>query len=88
MEFSEPEDEAAGAWLVSVTESTEADWPLETGSCCLFPCDDGVGVLDVEGGEEVEGVRELVVEVGVVELVGPTELWLDADETDGVCSGY
>jgi hypothetical protein len=24
-ELSEPEDEAAGAWLVSVTESTEGD---------------------------------------------------------------
>jgi hypothetical protein len=53
----------------------------------LFACDDGVGVLDVEGVEEVVGVRELVVEVGVVELVGLAELWLDVDETDGVCSG-
>jgi hypothetical protein len=52
----------------------------------LFACDDGVGVLDVEGGGEVVGVRELVVEMGVVELVGLTELWLDVDETDGVCS--
>lgn len=57
------------------------------GCCCLFACDDGVGVLDVEGVEEVVGVRELVVEVGVVELVGLAELWLDVDETDGVCSG-
>lgn len=56
---------------------------MEAGSC-LFPCDDGVGVLDVEWEEEVEGVRELVVEVGVVELVELTELWLDVDETDGV----
>jgi hypothetical protein len=54
----------------------------------LFPCDDGAGVLDVERVEEVEGVRVLVVEVGVVELVGLTELWLDVDETDGVCSRY
>jgi hypothetical protein len=54
----------------------------------LFTCDDGVGVLDVEWEEEVEGVRELVVEVGVVELVELTELWLEVDETDGVCSGY
>jgi hypothetical protein len=49
----------------------------------LFACDDGVGVLDAEGGEEV-GVRELAVEVGVVELVGLTELWAGVDETDGV----
>ena len=62
------------------------DWPLEA-DCCLFACDDGVGVLDAEGGEEV-GVRELAVEVGVVELVGVTELWAGVDETDGVCSGY
>jgi hypothetical protein len=54
------------------------------GSCCLFACDDGAGVLNVEWVEEVEGVRVLVVEVGVVELVGLTELWLDVDETDGV----
>ena len=54
--------------------------------CCLFACDDGVGVLGVEGGEEAE-FRELVVEVDEVELVGPTELWLGV-ETDGVCSGY
>jgi len=60
---------------------------LEAGSC-LFACDDGVGVLDVEGGEEVEGVEELVVEVGVVELVGLAELWLDVDRTDEICSGY
>lgn len=53
----------------------------------MFACDDGVGVLDAEGGEEV-GVRELAVEVGVVELVGVTELWAGVDETDGVCSGY
>lgn len=57
---------------------------MEAGSCCLFTCDDGVGVLDVEWEEEVEGVRELVVEVGVVELVELTELWLEVDETDGV----
>jgi hypothetical protein len=50
----------------------------------LFACEDGVGVLDVEWVEEVEGVRELVVEVGVVELAELTELWLDVDETDGV----
>jgi hypothetical protein len=54
----------------------------------LFTCDDGVGVLDVEWEEDDEGVRELVVEVGVVELVELTELWLDVDETDGVCSGH
>lgn len=50
----------------------------------MFVCDDGVGVFDVEGWEEVEGVRELVVGVGVVELVGFAELWLGVDETDGV----
>lgn len=50
----------------------------------MFACDDGAGVLNVEWVEEVEGVRVLVVEVGVVELVGLTELWLDVDETDGV----
>jgi hypothetical protein len=61
---------------------------LEAGSCCLFTCDDGVGVLNVGRGEEVEGVRELVVGVGVVELVELTELWLEVDKTDGVCSGY
>jgi hypothetical protein len=57
------------------------------GCCCLFVCDDGVGVLDVEGGEVVEGVGELVVEVGLVELVEVVELSLDVDEADGVCSG-
>lgn len=54
---------------------------------CLFVCDDGVGVLDVEGGEEVVGVRELVV-VGVWEVAGLTELWLDVDKTDGAYSGH
>jgi hypothetical protein len=54
----------------------------------LFTCDDSVGVLNVGRGEEVEGVRELVVGVGVVELVELTELWLEVDKTDGVCLGY
>jgi hypothetical protein len=45
-------------------------------------------VLDVEGREGVEEVRELAVEVSVVEVVELTVLWLDVDETDGVCSGY
>ena len=45
-------------------------------------------MFDVEWEEEVEEVRELVVDVGVVELLGLAELWLDVDETDGVCSGY
>jgi hypothetical protein len=60
---------------------------LAEGSC-LFAWDDGVGMLDVEGRGELEGVGELVVEVGVVELVGLAELWLGVDETDGICSGY
>jgi len=50
----------------------------------LFACVAGVGVLDVEGGEEVGGGREVDAEVGVAELVGLTEL--DADV--GACSGY
>jgi hypothetical protein len=54
----------------------------------LFPCVDGVGVLDVEGEEEVEGVREVAAEVEAVELVELTELWLDVDKTDELCSGY
>lgn len=53
----------------------------------MFVGDDGAGVFDVEWVEVVEGVRVLVVEV-VVELVVLTELWLDVEETDGVCSGY
>jgi hypothetical protein len=76
-------DEAAGTWLVSVTESTEAGWPLETVSG-LFPCVGDVGVLDVEWVEEVEGVREVVVGVGAAELVELTELWLNVDETDEI----
>jgi hypothetical protein len=54
----------------------------------LFPCVDGVGVLDVEGGEEEEGVREVAVEVGAVELVELTELGLNVDKTDELCTGY
>jgi Zn finger protein HypA/HybF involved in hydrogenase expression len=47
----------------------------------LFSCV-GVGVLDVGREEVVEEVREVVVEVGAVELVELTELWLNVDETD------
>jgi len=53
----------------------------------LFPCDDGVGELDVEE-DEVDGVREVAVEVGAVELVELTELGLNVDKTDEGCSGY
>lgn len=45
------DDEAAGMWLVYVTESTEADGPLPIVNCASF-CADGVAV-DV-GGEEEE----------------------------------
>jgi hypothetical protein len=78
-------DVGAATWLVSVTESTEADGLLamENG---LFSCVDGAGVLDVEREEVVEGVREVVVEVGA-ELVELTELWLNVDETDEAYSG-
>ena len=55
---------------------------------CLFPCVDDVGVLDVEWVEEVDEVRELVVEVEVAELVEITELWLDVGKADEVYSGY
>jgi len=48
----------------------------------LFSCVDGVGVLDVGREDVVEGVRDVVVEVGAVELVELTELWLNVDETD------
>ena len=78
--------EGAATWLVSVTESTEAVGLLAIDSG-LFPCVDGVGVLDVEREEVVEGVREVDVEVGVVELVELTELWLNVDETDEAYSG-
>jgi hypothetical protein len=54
----------------------------------LFPCVDDVGVLDVEWVEEVDEVRELVVEVEVAELVEITELWLDVGKADEVYSGY
>ena len=53
---------------------------------CLLPCVD-VGVLDVAAGGEVEE-REVAVEVGAVELVELTELWLNVDKTDEVCSGH
>lgn len=76
-------DEAAGTWLVNVTESTEAEGPL-TKVSDLSPCVDDVGVLDLERVEEVEGVRELVAEVGAAELVEITELWLDVVKTDEV----
>jgi len=74
-------DVGAATWLVSVTESTEADrlLPMENG---LFSCVDDAGALDAGGEEVVEGVREVVVEVVVVELVELTELWLDVDKTD------
>jgi hypothetical protein len=52
------DDEAAGTWLVSVTESTEAaDGVLLAANCGLL-CDDGVA-LDVGADEEV--VDEVVV---------------------------
>ncbi len=59
---------------------------MEAGSC-LFTCDDGVGVFDAEA-EEVVGVREVVDEVELVELVGLAELWLDVGKADEACSGY
>jgi acyl CoA:acetate/3-ketoacid CoA transferase beta subunit len=48
----------------------------------LFPCVDGVGVLDVEREEDEVVVREVVEEVEAVELVELTELELNVDETD------
>lgn len=85
-------DEAAATWLVSVTESTEADGPLATLSPLFpsrFPCVVGVGVLDIERGEDEEAVKEVVVEVEAVELVELTELWLNnVDEEGEACSYY
>jgi len=51
------DDEAAGTWLVSVTESTEADG-VSLVANCTFLCVDDVA-LD-EGADEVE-VDEAVV---------------------------
>lgn len=48
----------------------------------LFPCVD-VEVLDVGGGDNVECVTEVAVEVGAVE-VELTELGLNVDKTDEV----
>lgn len=79
-------DVGAATWLVSVTESTEADGLLAMDSG-LFSCVDVAGALDVGREEVVEGVREVVVEVGAVELVELTELWLNVDETDEAYSG-
>lgn len=85
--MSAPVDEGAATRLVSVIESTEADWLLAT-ACGLFPCVDGVGVLDVEREEDEVVVREVVEEVEAVELVELTELELNVDETDEACSYY
>lgn len=85
--MSAPVDEGAATRLVSVIESTEADWLLAT-ACGLLPCVDGVGVLDVEWEEDEVEVREVVEEVVAVELVELTELELNVDETDEACSYY
>jgi hypothetical protein len=73
-------DEEAGTWLVSVTESTEADAPLLVGAAFLI----AEGVVDVEEVEEVE-VDEVVV-VETVELVELAELRLGVDEVDSAYS--
>jgi hypothetical protein len=51
------DDEAAGTWLVTVTESTEADGVLLVADCA-FLCVDDVA-LDV--GADEEEVDEVVV---------------------------
>jgi hypothetical protein len=80
------DEEAAGTWLVSVTESTETDWPL-TGVCvaCATFCVDGMGAaFDVEEGRREE-LDEVALDVVVVELLELTKLALDVAEADETC---
>lgn len=84
------DEEAAGTWLVNVTESTEADWPL-TGVCvacvaCASFWVDGIGAFDVEEGRGEE-LDEVALEVVVVELLELTKLALDVVEADETCGG-
>jgi hypothetical protein len=79
------DEEAAGTWLVSVTESTETDWPL-MGVCvtCAPFCGDGTRAFDVEEGRREE-LDEVALEVVVVELLELTKLTLDVAEADETC---
>jgi len=74
-------DEAAGRWLVSVTESTEAGLPLAMTEG-LLACVTGVGVFDVAvwgwEGVDVDGVGVRAV-AGVL---APVELWAWGDTAD------
>jgi hypothetical protein len=76
------DDEAAGTWLVTVTESTEADGVLLVADCA-FLCVDDVA-LDV--GADEEEVDEVVVWTEAVELVELAELLL-VDEVDWILFG-